>query len=92
MFNQFFNFRSIFIFFTNDNIKINIFNCFFFNIEEALSLATRVIVMSKAPGAIVESIDVDYSLKALAEEKNEVVMDESFMQLKESILRQIYTS
>ena len=62
------------------------------DIEEALSLATRVIVMSKAPGAIVESIDVDYSLKALAEEKNEVVMDESFMQLKESILHQIYTS
>lgn len=57
-----------------------------------MSLATRVIVVSKAPGAIVESIDVDYSLKALAEEKNEVVMDESFMQLKEKILHQIYTS
>lgn len=61
------------------------------DIEEALSLATRVIVMSKSPGSLLESIEVDYSRKALATPQNEVVMDATFLALKDRILHQIYT-
>ncbi|MHC5268307.1 ABC transporter ATP-binding protein [Enterococcus sp. LJL98] len=59
------------------------------DIEEALSLGTRVLVMSKAPGQLMESISVDYSQKALATEGNVVKMDEDFIRLKEEILQKI---
>lgn len=58
------------------------------DIEEALSLGTKVLVMSKGPGKIVETIEVDYARKALAND-NHVIMDEKFLQLKEYILSKI---
>lgn len=60
------------------------------DIEEALSLGTRVLVMSKSPGRIIESISVSYSQKALEDEKNEVKIDEDFIRLKDEILQKIY--
>lgn len=59
------------------------------DIEEALSLGTRVLVMSKAPGQIIESIPVHYSQEALANGSNMVKVDDSFIYLKESILQKI---
>lgn len=59
------------------------------DIEEALSLGTRILVMSKAPGQIIESFPIHYGQKALDNGSNQIVIDEDFIRLKESILQKI---
>ncbi|MGM0125341.1 taurine transport system ATP-binding protein [Enterococcus sp. AZ194] len=58
------------------------------DIEEALSLGTKILVMSSGPGSIIESYDVHYARIAL-ERDNRVKSDEKFVQLKSRILNRI---
>ncbi len=56
------------------------------DIDEALSLATKVAVMTSLPGTIDKVIEVDYSRRALSDEKHRVHMDTEYIKLKEEIL------
>lgn len=59
------------------------------DIEEALSLASRVLVMSKSPGQIIESMTVGYAEAALTQHENQVQMDTEFIERKNHILQLI---
>lgn len=56
------------------------------DIDEALSLGTRVVVMSKSPGKILEEINLDFTYKALESEKNRISIGKEYMNIKERIL------
>lgn len=56
------------------------------DIDEALSLGTRVLVMSSSPGTIEKIYDVDYTYKALQSSKHRAKPDERYISIKEEIL------
>lgn len=56
------------------------------DIDEAICLATRIIVMNTKPGTIVEDIKVDYTFKALNDERGRVHLDQNYIELKEHLL------
>ncbi len=56
------------------------------DIDEAISLATKIVVMSSLPGSIDKIIDVDYTLKALKDKKGRVHIDTRYAELKDEIL------
>lgn len=56
------------------------------DIEEALSLATTIYVMSPSPGTIVNKMMVNYAQQAVDAQQEEITMDEQFFERKETIL------
>jgi len=59
------------------------------DIEEALSLGTKVIVMTKNPGKIQSVFSVPYSEKILSDETYHIEEDSEFMKQKYTILKEI---
>lgn len=60
------------------------------DIDEAMALGTRILVMSKSPGTIIEELQLNYSREALSRPENQVVEDEQYLQIKKQILEKIY--
>ena len=56
------------------------------DVDEALSLGTRVIVMSKQPGTIIKTYDLDYTYQALEKDNHRVKVDEQYLEIKNDIL------
>jgi taurine transport system ATP-binding protein len=57
------------------------------SIEEAMFMATRLIIMTPRPGKIFKSYDLDFSKKFLAgEDANEIKRSEKFSALKKEVL------
>ena len=59
------------------------------DIEEALSLGTKVAVMTKNPGTIQNIFSVPYSKKILSDESYRIEEDSEFMKQKYEILQAI---
>lgn len=59
------------------------------DIDEALSLGTRVLVMSKPPGKILKEFKLDFTYKAKESKYGRVKIDEKYMDIKEEILDMI---
>lgn len=56
------------------------------DVDEALALGTRVLVMSKRPGRILEEFNVDFTDKISKEHSDRVIYSEEFFDLKKQIL------
>lgn len=56
------------------------------DVDEALSLATRIIVMSKRPGEIVKEFKVNFTSQILAGNKKTVIYQDEYFKLKNEIL------
>lgn len=56
------------------------------DVDEALSLGTRAIVMSKSPGTIIKELKLDFLEKAIDTKTGRVHMDEDYIKAKEEIL------
>lgn len=56
------------------------------DIDEALCLATRIIVMTPSPGTIEKEIDLNFTYEALNDEKGRVNINEDYLKIKEQIL------
>lgn len=56
------------------------------DIDEALALATRILIMSDLPGTIEEIIPVAYTYQALNHKKGRVYPDREYLRIKEHIL------
>lgn len=56
------------------------------DVDEALSLGTRLLVMSPQPGTIQKSYDIDFTYSVQDEEKNRVQVDAEYLRLKDEIL------
>lgn len=56
------------------------------DVDEALSLGTRVLVMSKRPGKILKEFNVDFTEKIFKDHSNRVIYSEAFFDLKKEIL------
>ncbi|MDZ7834921.1 MAG: hypothetical protein U5K84_05870 [Alkalibacterium sp.] len=52
------------------------------DVDEAMALGTRVIVMSKQPGRILKEIEVDYTFSAFRLETHRIEMDENYLKTK----------
>lgn len=61
------------------------------DVDEALSLGNRVIVMSKQPGKIIMTYDLDYTYKALDTKSHRVNVDAAYLETKNEILDLINT-
>lgn len=56
------------------------------DVDEALSLGTRALVMSKSPGTIIKELKLDFHEKAIDARSGRVHMDEKYIKMKEEIL------
>ncbi|WP_035618177.1 ABC transporter ATP-binding protein [Lacticigenium naphthae] len=56
------------------------------DVDEALALGTKVVVMSKQPGTILKEINVDYTYTAFQSDTHRIEMDEKYLKTKEEIL------
>ncbi len=56
------------------------------DIDEALSLGTRVIVMSRIPGKIIKEFKLDFTYTAIESKNGRVKVVEEYMKIKEEIL------
>jgi len=61
------------------------------DVDEAMSLANRLIVMSKQPGKIIKTYDLDYTYQALGTNNHRVNIDAAYLQIKNEILDLINT-
>lgn len=61
------------------------------DVDEALSLGTRVLVMSKGPGTIIEELNLDFIENAVDSRTGRVHINEEYIKLKEEILDLIDT-
>ncbi|MDB6354252.1 ABC transporter ATP-binding protein [Trichococcus sp. K1Tr] len=61
------------------------------DVDEALSLGNRVIVMSKQPGKIIKTYELDYTHKTLDTKSNRVNVDAAYLEIKNEILDLINT-
>ena len=59
------------------------------DVDEALSLGTRVLVMSKRPGKILKEFDVEFTDKIFKDNSNRVIYSEEFFDFKKEILELI---
>lgn len=59
------------------------------DVEEALLLASRVIVLSKHPGKIIEDIQVNFSRQIIEEGDTDIKFSENFYKYREKLLRLI---
>ncbi|MFA5524908.1 MAG: ABC transporter ATP-binding protein [Tissierellales bacterium] len=56
------------------------------DIDEALSLGTRVLVMSKSPGKILKEYKLDFTYKAIENKYGRIKIEEEYLNIKEDIL------
>ncbi|MGV8905623.1 MAG: ABC transporter ATP-binding protein [Acetobacterium sp.] len=56
------------------------------DVDEALSLGTRVLVMSNSPGTIIKELDLDFIENAVDSRTGRVHINEEYLNLKEEIL------
>lgn len=56
------------------------------DIDEALTLGNRVLVMSKSPGTIIQEFNVDFYLKILNDDEYIASLDPEFVKTKKAIL------
>ncbi len=56
------------------------------DIDEALSLATKIIILTSLPGSVDEIIETTFTFEALKDEKSRVHINEEYVKLKEHIL------
>ncbi len=56
------------------------------DIDEALSLATRIVILTNLPGSVDEIIETSFTFDALNDKKNRVHITEKYIELKEHIL------
>ncbi|MFO8070076.1 MAG: ABC transporter ATP-binding protein [Alkalibacterium sp.] len=56
------------------------------DVDEAMALGTRVVVMSKQPGRILKEIEMDYTFSAFRSDTHRIEMDEDYLKTKEEIL------
>lgn len=61
------------------------------DVDEALSLGTRVLVMSKNPGTIIKELDLDFIENAVDSRTGRIHTNEKYLNLKEEILDLIDT-
>ena len=61
------------------------------DVEEALLLASRIIVLSKHPGRVIEDIPVRFSRKILEEQETDVKFSEDFYKYREKLLKLIHS-
>ncbi len=59
------------------------------DVEEALLLASRIIVLSKHPGRVIEDIRVDFSRRIMEDGETEVKFTEEFYKQRERLLKLI---
>jgi taurine transport system ATP-binding protein len=59
------------------------------DIDEALSLGTRIAVMSKRPGKILEQFEVNFTDKIFEEKSKDVIYTEEYINVKKQILKLI---
>lgn len=56
------------------------------DVDEALSLGTRLLVMSPQPGSIEQSYDIDFTYSAFESENHRVKVNDDYLRLKDEIL------
>ncbi|WP_423188738.1 ABC transporter ATP-binding protein [Alkalibacterium sp. f15] len=56
------------------------------DVDEAMALGTRVVVMSKQPGRILKEIELDYTFSAFQSDTHRIEMDKDYLKTKEEIL------
>lgn len=61
------------------------------DVDEAMSLGNRLIVMSKQPGKIIKTYDLDYTYQALKTNNHRVNIDSTYLEIKNEILDLINT-
>lgn len=59
------------------------------DVDEAIALGTRVLVMSKRPGSILKEYNVDFTEKIFKDHSDRVIYSEEFFDLKKEILEVI---
>ena len=59
------------------------------DIDEALSLGTRLVIMSKRPGKILEEFEVNFTDKIFKEKSKDVMYTEEYIAVKRKILKLI---
>ncbi|WIV12355.1 ABC transporter ATP-binding protein [Proteiniborus sp. MB09-C3] len=59
------------------------------DIDEALSLGTKVVVMSKTPGKILKEFSLDFTYTAIGNKNGRVKVGEEYMKIKEEIVDKI---
>ncbi len=59
------------------------------DVDEALALGTRVLVMSKRPGKIIKEFDVDFTHTIAENNSKDVMYKEDFFEIKKEILKLI---
>ena len=59
------------------------------DVDEALALGTKVVVMSKQPGTIIKTYDLSYTYQALKAENHRVKIDDVYLEIKNEILDMI---
>ena len=59
------------------------------DIDEALSLGTRIVVMSKRPGKIIKEFNVDFTHRIYKEKSQHVMYSEEYFEVKDEILNLI---
>ncbi len=60
------------------------------DVEEALLLGSRVIVLSKHPGRVIEDIQVNFSRQIIEEGAKDIKFTEEFYKYRERLLRRIH--
>ncbi len=60
------------------------------DVEEALLLGSRVIVLSKHPGRVIEDIPVNFSRRIIEENAKDIKFTEEFYKYRERLLRRIH--
>lgn len=61
------------------------------DVEEALLLASRIIVLSKHPGRVIEDIQVDFSRQIIENGDTDIKFSQEFYKYREKLLRLINT-
>ena len=59
------------------------------DVEEALLLASRIIVLSRHPGKVIEDINVSFSRQVVEEGSTDVKFSSDFYKYRERLLRLI---
>lgn len=59
------------------------------DIDEALSLGTRIAVMSKRPGRILDQFEVNFTDKIFEEKSKDIIYTEEYIKVKKEILKLI---
>ncbi|MFC2662928.1 MAG: ABC transporter ATP-binding protein [Eubacterium sp.] len=61
------------------------------DVEEALLLASRIIVLSKRPGTVIKDIPVNFSRQIVEENEQDIQFSEPFYKYREGLLKLIHT-